>query len=238
MKFNFLYILMLLACLVSCQTEVAQPEKGTGTLKLGMTRAGVASPLAIDEDLALRILDSKGEVYVEYRAGSVPNKLILEPGTFTVIAYTDNQNSWSTQNNGRGAACYYGECKVTIEFDQVVYVDMQVPMMNYAVTLTLPDLFHDLFKNYTFNVVCGERSVNIKENEKAYFAVSEKGFTYKLSATNTDNISHSTTPFTYRKVETGKLYNITYYYGTDANSGGVDIEITDDMEIDDNDVSL
>jgi hypothetical protein len=34
-------------------------------------------------------------------------------------------------------------------------------------------------------------------------------------------------------VEAGKLYNMTYYYGTDANSGNLDIEITDDMETED-----
>lgn len=238
MKLNFLYILMCVACLASCQTDMVEPNQGTGTLKLGMTRSGVASTYSIDEDLALKILDSNGDVYVEFRAGSVPDKLVLEPGTFTVVAYTENQDSWFTENNGRGAACYYGECEVSIEFDQIAYVNMQVPMTNYAVTLTLPNLFHDLFKEYTFNIVCGERSVNINENEKAYFAVSEKGFTYKLFATNTDNISHSTNPLTYSKVEKGKLYDITYYYGTDANSGGVDIEITDNMEIVDDHVPL
>lgn len=238
MKSRIVYILILFFFLSSCQNELMQPDKGTGTLSLGMTRSGVSTAKTIDDDLALKVLDSKGQVYVEYRAGRVPNRIVLEPGTFTVIAYTENQNTWATENNGRGAACYYGTTEVSIEFDQIVYVNMQVPMTNYAVTLTLPNLFHSLFKEYTFNLVSSGRSVNIKEGEKAYFSTEGKGFKYKLTATNTDNVSHSTTPLTYSKVENGKLYNITYYYGTDANSGGLDIEITDNMEVIDDHVPL
>ena len=115
---------------------------------------------------------------------------------------------------------------------------MEVPIVNYAVTLTLPDLFDDLFKSYTYTLNSGTRSVSIKKGEKAYFSVGDGGFTYKLTATNTDNVTHSTTPITYRNVEAGKLYNMTYYYGTDANSGGLDIEITDDMETEDEDINL
>lgn len=235
-----IYICIALATLVfvACKNETIIPENGYGTLSLGLTRAGASSSKAIDDDLAIKILDSKGNIYVHYSAGRVPNKIILEPGTFTVIAYTENQETWAKENNGRGAACHYGTTQVSIEFDQVVYANMQVPMTNYAVTLTLPDLFHNLFKEYTFNINCNSRSVNIQEGDKAYFAVDKKGFTYKLSATNTDNNYHSTTPLTYGKVENGKLYNITYYYGTDANSGGIDIEITDNMETEDEHVPL
>jgi membrane carboxypeptidase/penicillin-binding protein PbpC len=120
-----------------------------------------------------------------------------------------------------------------VEYDQVVYVNMQVPLCNYAVTLTLPALFTDLFKSYSLSLASGNRTVRIQEAQKAYFNVADGGFTYKLEATNNDNVSHATTPITYRQVESGKLYNMTYYYGTDANSGGIDIEITDNMESED-----
>jgi len=39
-------------------------------------------------------------------------------------------------------------------------------------------------------------------------------------------------------VESGKLYQMTYYYGTDDNSGGLDIEITDNTEKEDQKVPL
>lgn len=238
MKLKFLYIFAFTIALVSCQTEALKPSQGTGTLSLGMTRAGTTSSQAIDDDLALKVLDSEGNVYVEFRAGNVPRKVVLEPGTFTVIAYTENQDTWTEANEGLGEACYYGTSEVSIEFDQTCYVNMEVPMVNYAVTVTMPDLFDNLFKDYAFNLVSGDKSVSIREGQKAYFTLEDGGFEYKLTATNTDNVTHSSSPLTYSKVEHGKLYNITYYYGTDANSGGIDIEITDNMETEDDYVPL
>lgn len=235
-----LYIVAYLLALASCQSELPIPEQGNCYLELNLSRIGVAKrqTRAIDNDLALKILDNKGDVYIQYRAGSVPNKLVLSPGIFTVIAYTENQENWSKANEGRGEACYYGSCQVVMEFDQTTYANLQVPMTNYAVSIALPEYFHDFFPWYTFSLKSGFRQTTVKEGEKAYFDAEEGGFTYQLTATNTDNNSHSTTPITYRNVEAGKLYNMTYYYGTDANSGGLDIEITDDMETEDEDIPL
>jgi hypothetical protein len=235
-----LYIVAYLLALASCQSKLPIPEQGNCYLELNLSRIGVAKrqTRAIDNDLALKILDNKGDVYIQYRAGNVPNKLVLSPGIFTVIAYTENQENWSKANEGRGEACYYGSCQVEMFFDQTTYANLQVPMTNYAVSLALPEYFHDFFPWYTFSLKSGFRQTTVKEGEKAYFDAEEGGFTYQLTATNTDNNNHSTTPITYRNVEAGKLYNMTYYYGTDANSGGLDIEITDDMETEDEDIPL
>ena len=240
MKRTLLYIQLILLALTSCQSEIPVPEQGDCYLELNLSRVGVAKrqTRAIDNDLALKILDNKGDVYIQYRAGSVPNKLVLSPGIFTVIAYTENQESWSKANEGRGEACYYGSCQVVMEFDQTTYANLQVPMTNYAVSLDLPEYFHDFFPWYTFSLKSGFRKTTIKEGEKAYFDAEEGGFTYQLTATNTDQITHHTTPITYKKVESGKLYQMTYYYGTDDNSGGLDIEIKDNMEDEDIEVPL
>jgi hypothetical protein len=234
MKHYLIYIYIVLLALASCTNAPEPAPKGNGTLSFAsLTRNGANAAEGIDQDLAIRVLDGNGDVFVEYRAGEIPRKIVLEEGKFTIQAYTENQDTWHTENNGQGAPCYFGSLEVDVEYDYVTTVSMEVPIVNYAVTLTLPDLFEDLFKSYTFALSSGTRTVNIKEGEKAYFSVADGGFTYKLSATNTDNVSHSTTPITYRNVEAGKLYNMTYYYGTDANSGDLDIEITDDMETED-----
>lgn len=240
MKRNIIYILLFLFALTSCTSEQDAPSsKDTATLSLeGLTRAGVTSPLAIDSDLAVIIYNSVGEVYSRYSAGNIPNKIVLQPGVFTLEVYTENQDTWHTANDGRGEACYYGTTEVEMEYDAVTYVNMQVPMVNYAVTLTLPYLFTELFKSYSLNLSCASRSFGIQQGEKAYFAAADGGFTYKLEATNNDNVSHSSSAINYKKVENGKLYNLTYYYGTDANSGGLDIEITDNMETEDDNVEL
>lgn len=240
MKRTLLYIQLILLALTSCQSELPVPEQGDCYLELNLSRVGVAKrqTRAIDNDLALKILDNKGEIYVQYRAGSVPNKLVLSPGIFSVIAYTENQDDWTKANDGRGEASYYGSCQVEMAFDQTTYANLQVPMTNYAVSLALPEYFHDFFPSYTFSLNSGERHTKVKEGEKAYFDAEEGGFTYQLTATNTDQITHHTTPITYKKVESGKLYQMTYYYGTDDNSGGLDIEITDNTEKEDQKVPL
>ena len=240
MKRILLYIQLILLTLTSCQSELPVPEQGDCYLELNLSRVGVAKrqTRAIDNDLALKILDNKGEIYVQYRAGNVPNKLVLSPGIFTVIAYTENQDDWTKANDGRGEASYYGSCQVEMAFDQTTYANLQVPMTNYAVSLALPEYFHDFFPSYTFSLNSGERHTKVKEGEKAYFDAEEGGFTYQLTATNTDQITHHTTPITYKKVESGKLYQMTYYYGTDDNSGGLDIEITDNTEKEDQKVPL
>ncbi|MBQ5912520.1 MAG: DUF4493 domain-containing protein [Bacteroidaceae bacterium] len=240
MKRTLLYIQLILLALTSCQSELPVPEQGNCYLELNLSRVGVAKrqTRAIDNDLALKILDNKGEIYVQYRAGNVPNKLVLSPGIFTVIAYTENQDDWTKANDGRGEASYYGSCQVEMAFDQTTYANLQVPMTNYAVSLALPEYFHDFFPSYTFSLNSGERHTKVKEGEKAYFDAEEGGFTYQLTATNTDQITHHTTPITYKKVESGKLYQMTYYYGTDDNSGGLDIEITDNTEKEDQKVPL
>lgn len=240
MKRTLLYIQLILIALASCQSELPIPEQGNCYLELNLSRIGVAKrqTRAIDNDLALKILNENGEMFIQYPAGSVPHKLVLAPGTFTVVAYTENQDNWAEANDGRGEACYYGSCQVEMDFDQTTYANLQVPMTNYAVTLALPEYFHDFFPSYTFSLKSGERQTSIKEGEKAYFDAEEGGFTYQLTATNTDQITHHTTPITYKKVESGKLYQMTYYYGTDDNSGGLDIEITDNTEKEDQEVPL
>ncbi|MBQ2012827.1 MAG: hypothetical protein II206_08570, partial [Bacteroidaceae bacterium] len=68
------YIVAYLLALASCQSELPVPEQGNCYLELNLSRVGVAKrqTRAIDNDLALKILDNKGNVYIQYRAGSVP----------------------------------------------------------------------------------------------------------------------------------------------------------------------
>ena len=231
---QLLYIICFLI-LLSCQSEEITPEQRTGTLKLHLCR-GIQPKVqtrAIDNDLALKIV----ELNQTYSAGNVPNKINLEPGTYTLQAYTENQETWTTENEGKGSACYFGETSVTIMEDYITYCNYQVPMTNYAVKLTLPEMFNDLFKNYTFTLKNNGRSTTIKEDEKAYFDTAA-GFSYKMEATNNDGEYKYHPFYDIDDVEAGKLFNIRYIYGSGNSSGGIDIEITDDMETEDSDVDL
>lgn len=230
---------MCIATLTSC-THEADEAPATAVLELELTRAGrpVATTRAVDADLTVAIYKADGSLVEKYAPGSVPQKILLEPGDFRICAYTDNQSSWPTANSGKGEGCYYAETTFTMENDMVFRLKLDVPMTNYAVGLALPENFNTLFKSYTFTLKSGTRTVAIAQGEKAYFDVADEGFTYALHATNTDNVTHSHSAIPYPDIEAGKLFTIRYSYASSANSGGVDIVITDDMETDDTNIHL
>lgn len=238
---HFIYIILGLFLLTACQQEEL-PIKGEGSavLELSLLRMGrpTATTRAVDEDLAVAIYKPGGVPYVQYAAGEVPQKIVLEPGTFKVVAYTENQSTWQTANGGKGAACYYAETSVEMENDMVVRLALEVPMTNYAVGLELPEHFTDLFRAYTFTLRSGSRTTAIQQGEKAYFDVADGGFSYALRATNTDGNTHSHSAIEFNEVSVGKLFTLRYSYDSDATTGGVDIVITDDMETDDTNVTL
>ena len=239
MRRVYIYIIMCIALLTACQQEDGYAPT-TATLELELTRAGrpAATTRAIDDDLTVDILDDEGTLLLHYLPGTVPSKITLTPGIFTLRAYTDNQTSWATANGGHGEGCYYAETSFQMENDMVFRLKLDVPATNYAVSLALPDHFNDLFKAYTFTLKSGQRTFAITEGQKAYFSPAEGGFSYALSATNIDGNTHSHSAIDFTDIEAGKCFTVKYSYATDATSGGIDIIITDDMETDDTNIHL
>ena len=243
MKRSYVYIIMcIVLCLTACREEQLSPRTGEAVLELDLQRMGrpsAAVTRAIDDDLAVDVFRQDGTLLVHYDAGHVVRKIVFnQEGTYRVVAYTDNQYLWSTANNGKGEGCYWGDTTVVMEFDMVKRLQMRVPMTNYSVTLTLPELFNELFPSYTFTVASGNRSVSLREGEKVYFSPYDAGFTYKLSAANIDGDVHTASQILYSNVERGKLYNLRYSFAGGSNDGGIDIVITDDTQTDDTDVNL
>ena len=236
MKHTLIYIIAaLLSALTSgcsSQDDALRPQ-GSGVLSLQLHRVGcVAETRAVSCELAVTIVGAEGPV-ATFAPGQVPDKIKLEPGSYELFAYTDNQETWEQDNEGRGSACHWGSAAFTITYDNVTYVNMQVPMTNYAVALSLPPLFEQLFVSHSLKLSCGGRTTSIRQGEKAYFDPAKGGFSYMLTATNNDQVTHSTATVMHREVESGKCYTLTYYYDTESNSGGIDIEIKDDMDTED-----
>ena len=227
-----------MAALTACHEET-DITTATATLELELTRAGrpAATTRAVDADLAIDILDDEATLLQHYAPGHVPAKIVLAPGTFTLRAYTDNQDTWTAANNGRGEPCYAATTTFTLTEDMVQRVKLDVPMTNYAVTLQLPQYFNNLFPTYTFTLTSDTRTITINEGQKAYFNANNT-FTYALRATNIDGVTHAHSAIEYPDIEPGKLFTIRYSYDSDATSGGVDIVITDDMETDNTDIHL
>lgn len=187
-------IIFSLLCLVSCtQEEVAR--SGRCTVVLDIARADVPQvdvTRGLGPSLALQILTPDGTVYQDFPAGTEVDKVTLEAGVvYTVKAYTPNQDTWRTANGGRGEACFYGETTVSAGVDEVVRCSYRVPMLNYGVSLQLPEFFETLFPAYTFTVTAAGREVTLQDGDKAYFDADADGFTYALAATNADGEEHA-----------------------------------------------
>ena len=216
---RILYILLGIFTLSACQQhELPEHEECVLELTIVCADVPVVATRAIDADLAVTILDDKGQEYLRYSAGEVPNKIVLEPGLFAVRAYTDNQTTWHTANNGKGEGCYYASQLVQMEADRATRLTMAVPMTNYAVGLELPELFDELFTSYQFTLKNGAREVVLHDGEEAYFSVADGGFTYALSAVNADGVSNAHDPIEIASVQSGKKYLISYDYGLRAAS--------------------
>lgn len=234
-------ICILLLSFTSCANEEMAPVRKTGTLELTVSCGPLPSVAtrAVDSDVNVDIIDPSGEETTQhFAAGSVPAKIVLTADKeYRIVSYTSNQNTWQTANDGLGEPCFWGETTAMVEEDATVYVTYRVPMINYAVTLTMPEKFGDYFKSYTFTVsdgLEGGRSIRVGEGQKGYFSAT-RGFLYELWATNTDERTSHHAPIEVEVVEGGKCYNIHYVYGTDINTGGIDIVITDDVDQEDHD---
>lgn len=224
MKQTILYFIAGLFLLTGCAKEELSLAEGNqvGYLTVENLDPQQAEQIsvgsrAVDADLYVEITDINATT--TYNPGSVPAKIELAVGTCTVKAYNATY-----KDNTPNAAKYYAETKVEIEEGKVEYLSLEVPMVNYGVTLSLPDNFFDWFtENYTFSV--GKKNATetsvLKEGEVTYFDY-EKGdvLSYSLKVTSEEEANGtfmqtgSYGDAEGKAIEAGKIYRITYNWAT------------------------
>lgn len=223
MKQTILYFIAGLFLLTGCAKEELSLAEGNqvGYLTVENLDPQQAEQIsvgsrAVDADLYVEITDINATT--TYNPGSVPAKIELAVGTCTVKAYNATY-----KDNTPNAAKYYAETKVEIEEGKVEYLSLEVPMVNYGVTLSLPDNFSDWFTDYTFSIgkkTATETSV-LKEGEVIYFDY-QKGdvLSYSLKVTSkeeADGTFMQTGSYGSdegKAIEAGKIYQITYNWAT------------------------
>lgn len=216
---QILYTLLSLFLLISCQQEdILSEQEKKGYLQL--TNLSLVSPTiesvqtrAVDEDLYVEITGT--DVNDTYEPGTLPNKIELEAGEYTLKAYNE-----AYKNKTANTPQYYMETTFTIQAEKVTYPTISVPMVNVGISLaTLSDELQGLFNDvelsfYTTN----EQTVTVLQpGETVYMDYAEDmTFTYTLTATNADNETFTTEKKTYggnvegEKVEPGHCYVINY----------------------------
>ena len=215
---QILYTLLSLFLLISCQQEdILSEQEKKGYLQL--TNLSLVSPTiesvqtrAVDEDLYVEITGT--DVNDTYEPGTLPNKIELEAGEYTLKAYNE-----AYKNKTNNAPQYYVETTFIIEAEKVTYPTISVPMVNVGISLaTLSDELQGLFNDVklSFYTTDEQTETVLQPGETVYMDYAEDmTFTYMLTATNADNETFTTEKKTYgnvegEKIEPGHCYVITY----------------------------
>ena len=221
MKQTILYLLLGIFLLSSCQQEDISSNTATGYLVLESIDVQVnqqtVSSRAVDADLYVDILQEDA-IFRQYGPGMVPDRIELPEGTYRLHVY----NAAATlpdPYDGNGVAIfeYTGE-PITVEANGTTLIEeIEVPMINFGVTLQLPEEFNTYFKNYAFTVT-SDRSVELKEGETAYFPYNSDKvtFSYSLKATNADGEESEPEGGTRNEVVSGTIYTVSYEMETQS----------------------
>lgn len=193
MKKNILYILLGTFLLASCQQEETPSTSGEGYLYL----AGIEIQDPAVTEVKSRTLEESLTVDL-YQGGTkirtltpeeLENTIKLEAATdYSLKVYSENygaDTNWT--NDQKGEPIYYKEQPFEVKEGEITPVKVQVPMVNFAVKLSMPES-QNWISDYTFTVTSGERKVTLQNGETAYFPYRESSsFNYTLQLTNTDN---------------------------------------------------
>ena len=221
MKQTILYLLLGIFLLSSCQQEDISSNTATGYLVLESIDVQVnqqtVSSRAVDADLYVDILQEDA-IFRQYGPGMVPDRIELPEGTYRLHVY----NAAATlpdPYDGNGVAIfeYTGE-PITVEANGTTLIEeIEVPMINFGVTLQLPEEFNTYFKNYAFTVT-SDRSVELKEGETAYFPYNSDKvtFSYSLKATNADGEESEPEGGTRNEIVSGTIYTVSYEMETQS----------------------
>lgn len=236
---RLLHIFLLLPFLVACSDEASLVvREGEGVLVINdisrkeSGRAVVTTRNAVDPDLAVEILASDGNVYrgYEYAAGAtLPEKFSLVPGTYTLHAFSENQTTWTSDNEGRGSAVYEASQDFTVQADWVTYVDLAVPMKNYGVSYTLPEGFATWFPTCTFTITGDGRTCTLTPAQVVYYdPANVDGFTFSVHLVNADGEVYDIEPQHYQNPKAGIMYNINLAFASDDDPTKLKIGISYD----------
>lgn len=213
------YLLALCLALAGCSSEESGPLLGSLELAVSLeapVEVKATATRAVDADLQLEIRSGDGTTLVrQFAPGAFANRLTLEAGSYLLKAFTPNYTT-SYSDSELGEAKYYAEKSFTIEADAMNRVSCSVPMINTAVSFTLPNNFNTIFSSYSFTIKqqTTQRNVTLTAGATAYFdcTASEADLLYTLMTINSDNEPHSDSGNLTAKA--GTLYHITYDWQT------------------------
>lgn len=220
---HLFYTIIALFLMASCQQEELPSVEGVGYLSLENIQIQAAEVTsvqtkAVDEDLYVEIEGSDGKT-ITYNPGSVPSSIELEPGSYTLKVY----NKAYEDEDYTQAVYYYKTGPFQIKEGEVNHQSVKVPMINFGISLKLPEGFSTPFPTNSFSVTSGEKTQTLEGQGTVYFRYSNNvSVSYTLSATNKDGEDKesegSSADWGEITIESGHIYVITYHYATQSLS--------------------
>lgn len=226
MKKNILYILLGIILLTSCKQDDQIPSEGG---YLSVERINLQSQVVVE--IASRTVDETlivelwkgGEKIRDLSSHEMQDKIKLDVANdYSLKVYSSNYGDELTWvNEDKGEAVYYMEESFVIEEGKTTPLQLQVPMITFAVCLDLSQIVGDWLEDYSFTVTSGERSVSLRDKEIAYFSYSEgTSFSYQLKVINSDSEEKEQTGKwggeSGESLDMNTLYTISYDWNTQS----------------------
>lgn len=223
-------ICLLLLVMTACsQEELPNGEEGSGYLSLNVAISEAQEKMVYTKAVEMPEVELKVEIWQNgavydnhsYTLTTVPAKIPLEKGNYTLTIYNDVAKSADKNSGPR----YEYSQDFTIEENKTTDLKtIKMKMQNFAIGLSLPDGFDDWFTDYTFTLSVGDVTKTLRSGEIAYFDMDDtlQNFTYQLKATNHDR-EEMTSDGAYLKNNTGlsvlsanTIYTINYSLETQS----------------------
>lgn len=218
MKNKLIYLLSLLLMVTSCSHTADTPLLGTLELSIAVEQPinSTVSTRAVDAELQVEVWSVDGATMLhQFTPGQSPNRMTLEAGSYLLKAFTPNYQT-TYGNDELGEAKYYAENVFSIEPAVVNRISCPVPMVNTAISLSLPEGFNTWFTSYNFSIKQSttSRTVSIEVGQTAYFDCTDgaTSLLYTLTSINTDDESNSDSNTL--SASAGTHYRIIYAWET------------------------
>lgn len=186
----------------------------------------------VDSDFSISILDGGGALVQEFAAGSVPSKIALPAGNYTLSACSSNINDWKQANSLGGAPAYRDDVDFTIESEMYCYVKITAPMVNYGIRFSVDEGLNQWFTQFSLSADgTSGRSLSLLPGVTGWF--EDETITVSLNATNTDGDSFKGGSY---KMTPKKGHRYTFRYSLSAeesNNGSASLSISVDDEFSD-----
>ncbi len=214
-------LLLLSACSSDSDTEL---QSGTVTITSVSKSAAQWQTVtrAVDEGLAVQVLNAQGVALYSYTADEAASLTSLESLSLPVMTYQLRGYSANVDSvyadDDLGEAKWDGRQSFSVVSGQNTRVGVDVPMVNMGVTVSYPDGMDTWFSSVAFTAKHGSRTLTIQPGETGYFDLDDsEDLIFTLSLTNTDGENQTLrTTRSASDLATGTVYEVSYEVTTES----------------------